>query len=89
MELITSQIQHFWDEQVTHAHMPRYVAADEGDQNRNQPWEMNICVGHKALSNQFSVPERCSPTRHIAQLFDHRLSVKTKTFTWSAEEKEW
>lgn len=37
IELITSQIQHYWDKQVTHAHMQRNEVADEGDQNRNQP----------------------------------------------------
>lgn len=65
--------------QVTHAHMLRYEVADEEDQNRNQSWAMNIRVGHGALSNQFSVPERCSPKRQSSKLFDHCSSVKNKT----------
>lgn len=77
-ELITSHI-HSWDKQVTHAHILGYEAADEEDQNRNQSWAMNICAGHKALLNQFSVPDRFSLKRQIGEPFDHCLSVKSKT----------
>ncbi len=35
----------------THAHMLGYEVADEEDQNRNQSWEMNVRVGHRALFN--------------------------------------
>lgn len=78
-ELITSRIQRCRDKQVTHAHMLRYEVSDEEDQNRNQSREMNICVGHRALLNQFSVPERCSPRRQITELFDRCVSVRPKT----------